>query len=611
MRLETDVATQFEDDFDPVLLAVLSKRLDSIVREMTNTLLRTGRSALLNTARDFSCSIVTAGNELLACAEGLPIHVIGSQYLTEAMERFHPVISEGDAFLHNDPYNGNTHHADHSILAPVFFEGRHVLTAIAKAHQADCGNGQPTTYAADARDIYEEGALSFPCVKVQEGYENNQDIIRMCQTRIRVPEQWYGDYLATLGAARTGERRLKELIETHGLDTLQAFTAAWFGYSERRMIGALRRLPKGTVTGVGHHDPVLGMPDGIPLRVTVSVDPEAAIVEIDLRDNIDCVPNGFNQSRACATSAAVAGFLNQLPDDVPPNEGSLRRIRVHLRENCVAGIPRHPMSCSVATTNVADRLISITQAALAGLGGDLGLAEGGVGMGPGMGVISGADPRADGAPYINQLFVSSIGGPGTPRQDGWLTFGIPVDGGLMYRDSVEIIEQKYPVMVDEVRVLEDSEGAGRMRGAPGARTIYGPTTAPVTVAYMVDGCMYPPRGVRGGLPAAPHEVHLIRADGTNAPAVNVGQVTLAPGERIVEMGGGGGGFGPPMERVPDRVRRDVEARFVTPERAAEVYGVSLEPDGNGGWVVDEAATLARRSALTEPQSMEQPGPGRS
>ena len=88
-------------------------------------------------------------------------------------------------------------------------------------------------------------------------------------------------------------------------------------------------------------------------------------------------------------------------------------------------------------------------------------------------------------------------------------------------------------------------------------------------------------------------------------------MTLAPGERIVEMGGGGGGFGPPMERVPDRVRRDVEARFVTPERAAEVYGVSLEPDGNGGWVVDEAATLARRSALTEPQSMEQPGPGRS
>lgn len=602
---ETRSHARPERDFDPVLLAVMSKRLDSIVREMTNTLLRTGRSALLNTARDFSCSVVTAGNELLACAEGLPIHVFGSQYLTEAMQEFHPVICQGDAFLHNDPYNGNTHHADHSILAPVFWEGQHVLTAIAKAHQADCGNGQPTTYASYARDVYEEGALSFPCVKVQSDYTNNDDFVRMCRARIRVPEQWYGDYLATLGAARTGERRLKELIERHGLETLQAFTRAWFDYSERRMVDALGRLPGGTVTGAGHHDPVLGMPEGIPLTVTVAVDPDAAIVEIDLRDNIDCMPNGFNESRACATSAAVAGFLNQLPDDIPPNEGSFRRIRVHLRENCVAGIPRHPASCSVATTNVADRLISITQSALSRLGDDLGLAEGGVGMGPGMGVISGVDPRAEGAPYINQLFVSSIGGPGSPRQDGWLTFGVPVDGGLMYRDSVEIVEQKYPIRIDEVRVLEDSEGAGRRRGAPGARTVYGATTDPVTVAYMVDGCMFPPQGVRGGLAAAPHGAHLLRADGTVAPADLVGQVTLFPGERIVETGGGGGGFGLPLEREPDRVRRDVEARFVSPERAAEIYGVCLEPDGRGGWIVDEAATCARRGAATEPQRMEQ------
>jgi N-methylhydantoinase B len=581
--------------FDPVLLAVISKRLDSIVREMTNTLLRTGRSALLNTARDFSCSIVTAGNELLACAEGLPIHVIGSQYLTEAMQRFHPVIREGDAFLHNDPYNGNTHHADHTLLAPVFFEGRHVLTAIAKAHQADCGNGQPTTYASYARDVYDEGALSFPCVKVQEDYTDNDDVIRMCRNRIRVPDQWYGDYLATLGAARTGERRLTALIERYGLETIEAFTQAWFDYSERRMIKALRRLPKGSMTGTGHHDPVQGKPEGIPLRVTATVDPDAAIAEIDFRDNIDCVPNGFNQSRATATSAAVAGFLNQLPDDVPPNDGSLRRIRVHLRENCVAGIPRHPASCSVATTNVADRLISITQAAFAELGEGFGLAEGGVGMGPGMGVISGADPRQDGAPYINQLFLSSIGGPGTPRQDGWLTFGVPVDGGLMYRDSVEVIEQKYPILIDEVRVLEDSEGAGRFRGAPGSRTVYRATDAPVTVAYMVDGCVHPPAGVRGGQAAAPHDLEVVQADGSTVAADKVGQVTLAPGDRIVETGGGGGGYGPARERDPERVRRDVEAGMVTRRRAEEVYGVVLTPGDHGTWVVDAGQTRQRRT----------------
>src|SRR5579871_3183563 len=111
-----DAARTDAVEFDPVLMAVLANRLDAAVRDMGNTLLRTGRSAVLNTSRDFSCSIVTAENELVAAAQGLPIHVVGGQFLTEAMARFHPLIEEGDAFLHNDPYNGNTHHADHSIL---------------------------------------------------------------------------------------------------------------------------------------------------------------------------------------------------------------------------------------------------------------------------------------------------------------------------------------------------------------------------------------------------------------------------------------------------------------------------------------------------------------
>ena len=131
--------------FDPVTLAVIANRLDSIVREMENTLLRTGRSAVLNMARDFSCALITGDNRLLASAEGLPVHVIGMEFLAEAVTDLHSDLTEGDAFLHNDPYLGNTHPADHVILVPVFWEGRHVFTAAAKAHQADCGNAQPTT----------------------------------------------------------------------------------------------------------------------------------------------------------------------------------------------------------------------------------------------------------------------------------------------------------------------------------------------------------------------------------------------------------------------------------------------------------------------------------
>ena len=117
--------------FDPVLLAVLSNRFDTIVREMENTLLRTGRSAILNMARDFSCALITADNRLVASAEGLPVHVIGMEFLSQAMTDLHPDLEEGDAYLHNDPYLGNTHPADHVILVPVFLEAKHVFTAAA------------------------------------------------------------------------------------------------------------------------------------------------------------------------------------------------------------------------------------------------------------------------------------------------------------------------------------------------------------------------------------------------------------------------------------------------------------------------------------------------
>src|SRR4051812_49975173 len=107
---------------DPVLLAVTANRLDTVVREMENPLLRTGRSAVLNMARDFSCALITGDNRLLASAEGLPVHVIGMELLAEADTHLHPDLTEGDALLHNDPYLGNTHPADHVSLVPGFCE---------------------------------------------------------------------------------------------------------------------------------------------------------------------------------------------------------------------------------------------------------------------------------------------------------------------------------------------------------------------------------------------------------------------------------------------------------------------------------------------------------
>ncbi len=583
---------------DPVLLAVISNRLDTIVREMENTLLRSGRSAILNMARDFSCALVTGDNRLLATAEGLPVHVIGMEYLAEAMTELHDDVSEGDAFLHNDPYLGNTHPADHTILVPVFFEGRHVFTAAAKAHQADCGNALPTTYMPFARDVYEEGSLVFPAVRIQRDYEDVSDIIRMCRRRIRVPDQWYGDYLAMIGAARIAETRLRELCARYGSELMSRFIEEWFDYSERRMEGAIREMPAGTIIGHGRHDPLDPLPEGIPINVKITIEPEQGTVELDLRDNIDCVDAGINESRACATNNVMTGLFNSIDPDIPHNAGAFRRVRVLLRENCIVGIPRFPHSCSVATTNVGERLVVTTQRAIADAWEGYGLAEGACGIGPAFAVVSGEDWRRGDERYVNQNFLGSQGGPAGPEHDGWITYGNAVTNGLMFRDSVEIDEQKYPIRVRQIRMRTDSEGAGRQRGAPGAIVEFGPKQSTMNAAYVTDGFHNPPRGTRGGGDAAPSVPFRITADGAREPLAPIASVPLAPGELLGHELSGGGGYGDPLERELAKVRADVLARFVSLARARDVYGVVFAGEVlDDTLAVDEDATRRRRDEL--------------
>lgn len=581
---------------DQFVMAVLANRLDSIVREMTNTLFRTGRSAILNTAKDFSCSIVTADNRLLSSVEGLPIHVLSGGRQTETMWEFHPDVEEGDAYLHNDAFLGNTHTADHTILVPVFVQGRHLFTAVVKAHQADCGNSDPTTYMPFAKDVYQEGGLNFPCVRIQRGYSDVGDIIRMCQRRIRVPNVWYGDYLASLGAARIGERRLRALVEKCGIETIERFVEEWFEYSERRMLHAISALPAGRIVAEGRHDALPGLPAGIPVRVIVEVKPKEGIIEVDLRENIDCVPAGVNLSETCATAGALIGVLNCVDASVPRNAGSFRRIRIHLRENCVVGIPRFPFSTSMATSNITNRLINATQRAFSMLGDGFGLAEGGASMGAGFGVVSGTDARREGAPYVNQILIGNNGGPAGPASDGWVTYGMPDAAAAVLVDSVEIIEQKYPMIIKSIRLLPDSGGAGKHRGGPAGQVVFGPLSEPMTVAYFTEMHEEPPQGACGGSPGMRSDVAKQRHDGRVEALPPIGLVELQPGEFIRGNECGGGGYGNPRQRDPIRVLEDVREGWVSKEKAREEYAVVIVGNGQAdGWVIDQDATSKLRS----------------
>ena len=586
-------------ELDPVQVAIMANRIDAILREMTGVVMRTARSAVIGQSRDFSCAIVTADNELLAAAEGIPAHIYGAHLQTRTMCRVHPDFREGDAYLHNDPYDGNSHAADWSIIVPVFCEGEHLFNVTVKGHQADCGDSIPTTYTPRARDVYEEGALIFPCVRVQREFRDNEDIVRMCRRRIRVPDQWYGDYLSQLGAARIGERRLKAFSAKHGVAQVRRFIEAWFDYAERRADHAIGRLPRGTLINKGMHDPVQPfLPESPEITVKVEIEPAEGHITVDLRDNPDCIDAGLNLTEACATANCIQGVFENLESDIPPNAGSFRRIQVLLREGCVVGIPRFPHSCSLATTNMADVVVNLVQSAFTQLGDGHGLAQGNLCFSAGMGVVSGRDWRRGGAEYINQVYLMGGGGPALPEHDGMIYLLTPGGCGLLHRDSIEFDEQRFPMLIRSQHLLPDSGGAGRRRGGPATEVIFGPRRDPMTVSIMGGGTINPPKGVRAGGDAN-HAYHgHLKADGSEDSVPNVVMLALAPGEFVRSVDNAGSGYGDPLTREPERVLEDVVEGYATHDHAEAVYGVVLSGSAEDGTLaLNETGTEEHRAAL--------------
>jgi N-methylhydantoinase B len=359
------------------------------------------------------------------------------------------------------------------------------------------------------------------------------------------------------------------------------------------MADAVGKLPSGSVESISRHDTFPGAPDGVDVKAGIDVRSDEGRIVVDLRDNVDCMPNGLNLTESTARTAAMVGVFNSIGAGVPPNAGSFRRIEVELRENCACGIPRHPASCSTATTNLADRVANAVQRGLSELGDGVGIAEAGGVIPAAAGVVSGRDPRSGNEPFVNQIFMVITGGAGTPWTDGWLTIFHAGGAGMLRRDSVEIAELRHPLMVEAQRLEPDTEGAGRFRGAPGAYVEYGPAGTSMRVAYGADGVENPALGARGGLAGGPSK-HFKRArDGELSELPPQAFVELAEGERIVSITAGGGGYGPPHERDPERVRHDVAEGWISAERASEVYRVALAPDLS----VDAEETARLRTVL--------------
>jgi len=580
-----------------MLLSVLASRFEAIMREMTNTIIKASRSAIIKNGRDFSVGLLTFDHRLISVEDGLPIHITALELSTGAVARGFDDVKEGDAFFNNCPFMGATHHADLDVIVPVYCDGEPMFWALARCHHADMGAPLPTTYLPFAATIQEEG-LHFPCVRVQENSKDKKDILRIATMKIRASHLWLGDYKAQVGACRVGERRLKELVAKYGKVSIKTFIEEWMEYGKRRAIAAIRALPAGTYTYETRHDSVPGVADdGVPVRAIVTIDPEEGLITVDARDNIDCVPGGINLSEATATGSCRIGVYVNLDPEIPHNHGSASRIRVLLRDGCVVGRPQHPVGTSVATTNVNDRLITAVQCAFARIGAPFGIAEGGAMMAAGMAVISGTDPLRDNRAYVNQIFIGYSGGPALHGYDGWLTYNDADTSGMLKLDSIEIDESMFPMLVEARHAAIDSFGPGQWDGAPAMTGVYRPTHGEMSVIYCSDGDHTPARGVLGGHDAACSRNAKRLADGSWVALPSFHREACRPDEAIGFRSGGGAGYGDPTRRDPERVAAAVNRGWISRERAEQIYRVALESAANGyEVVVARARTAALRAA---------------
>ena len=604
-----EITSGYNVKIEPFMMALLSNKINSIARNMTTILERSSRSSQMNSARDCSTAICGPDGDVIALPNGFLVHVANMSLVSRSIFEIHgaKTIRPGDAYLNNSPYHGNTHMGDFTIIVPVFYEDEIFFYSTVRGHQADIGNNQPTTYAVFAKDIYEEGAICFPCVKIQENYKDVDDIIRMAKMRIRIPDVWYGDYLAQIGAARIGERMLIDVVKKYGKELIKTFCEEWQKYGRMRMEEEIRKLPAGTWYNESKHDSLPGILDeGVTVRVKVTINPEKGKVICDFRDNADSVPCGLNCSEATILSAGRAGVFNHMPEDIPLCEGSLSCVEVLMREGSVVGKAKHPFSSSTATTNVANRAIIAVQGAFNKIGKyKLAMGDGSFEMPPSEGVISGFDPRHN-RKYVTQLVSGTSGGGAVYGYDGLLPHCIS-NGGMMKWNPIEIIEQKYPVIYYKQEIITDSGGAGEWNGNPSTELILAPSTSElVNIFYVADGHENPPRGAFGGHDGIPAQAALYSLKEAKIikylPTINYCEIKT--GQAIVSNISSGAGVGDPLNRDPEKVRHDVREDFVSLEKARKIYGVVINTE-NELYSVDYEATEELRNNLKEKRGKEE------
>jgi len=521
---------------DPVTLAVFNHRFAAIAEEMGGALCRSAFSPNIKERRDFSCAVFDAAGALVAQAAHIPVH-LGSAGLSVQAAIAAVRMRRGDVVVLNDPFAGGTHLPDVTVVAPVFVGAarRPVAYVANRAHHADIGGASPGSMPL-ATEVYQEG-LRLPPVRLVAGGRLVADVLTLFLANTRVAEERRGDLLAQLAALRLGEQRVAALVQTAGPGAATLAMAALQAYSERLLRAALRRLPRGVYRAVDWMDDDGLLARRIPLRVAVRLAGDRAVV--DFSGTAPQVPGGINANHAVTLAAVLYSFQSLAESDIPANAGLLRPLRVVTPPGTLVNA-RFPAAMAGGNVETSQRIVDVVWRALAQAAGDRVPAASNGSMNNC--ALGGYDPgRGRHFAYYETIGGGAGGGPHGPG-----LAGVHTHMTNTLNTPVEVLEAAYPLRVTRYGFRPGSGGRGHHPGGDGiVRELE--FLAPATVTLLTERRRLRPYGLRGGQPGQAGRNFLRRAGRTTPLPAKI-TLSVTPGDRILVLTPGGGGWGPPDRR---------------------------------------------------------------